>query len=118
MTTNQVVVVPYPGRGHINPMLNLCNLLSSGINHKHNHTFFTIVITKEWLGLINPEPDQINIWFVTIPNVLPCERNRGSDMLAFLTTVNTKMGDPFEEMLDKMEVPVKLIIADATMNWP
>ena len=119
MTTNQVVVVPYPGRGHINPMLNLCNLLSSRINHKPDHTtFFTIVLTEEWLGLINPEPDQVNIRFVSIPNVLPSERNRGSDMPAFLTAVNTKMGDPFEEMLDKMEVPVKLIIFDATMNWP
>ncbi|PWA54836.1 UDP-glucuronosyl/UDP-glucosyltransferase [Artemisia annua] len=119
MNTNQVVVVPYPGRGHINPMLNLCNLLSSRINHKPDHTtFFTIVLTEEWLGLINPEPDQVNIRFVSIPNVLPSERNRGSDMLAFLTAVNTKMGDPFEEMLDKTEVPVKLIIFDATMNWP
>ncbi|XP_076921811.1 UDP-glycosyltransferase 87A1-like [Bidens hawaiensis] len=108
---NQVVVDPYPGRGHINPLLNLCRLLSSRLNHT---TTFTVVVTEEWLGLLNPEPEQDhNIRFVTIPNVLPSELN-----LAFMTAVQTKMERPFMEVLDRIESSVKLIIADAVMRWP
>ncbi|KAJ0794861.1 putative UDP-glucuronosyl/UDP-glucosyltransferase [Helianthus annuus] len=115
---NQVVVVPYPGRGHINPMLNLCRLLSSRLNRHSRTTIFTVVVTEEWLGFLNPDPDQDNIRFTTIPNVLPSELNRGSDMVGFLRAAQTKMEGPFVEVLDQTQFPVKLIIADATMRWP
>ncbi|KVI03801.1 UDP-glycosyltransferase 87A1-like [Cynara cardunculus var. scolymus] len=115
---NQVVMVPFPGRGHINPMLNLCNLLSSRVNEPNRTTVFTVVLTEEWLGLINPDLKQANVRFATIPNVLPSELHRGSNMIAFLTAVCTKMELPFEEVLDQMEIPVELIIADAHMYWP
>ncbi|KAI7741908.1 hypothetical protein M8C21_008890 [Ambrosia artemisiifolia] len=115
---NQVVVVPYPGRGHINPMLNLCHLLSSRLNRHNRTTIFTVVVTEEWLGFLNPDSKQDNIRFVTIPNVLPSELNRGSDMIGFLTAAQTKMERPFVELLDRIEFPVKLIIADVTMRWP
>ncbi|KAF5808268.1 putative 7-deoxyloganetin glucosyltransferase [Helianthus annuus] len=111
---NQVMVVPFPGRGHINPMLNLCNILSS---HSCT-TLFTVVVTEEWLGFLNPDPEQDNIRFATIPNVLPSELNRGSDVVGFLTAANTKMEGPFVEVLDQTEFPVTLIIADGTMGWP
>ncbi|XP_076893825.1 UDP-glycosyltransferase 87A1-like [Bidens hawaiensis] len=116
---NQVVVVPYPGRGHINPLLNLCRLLSSRLNRNNHTTIFTVVVTEEWLELLNPQPEQDrNIRFATIPNVLPSEVNRGSDVMAFMTAVQTKMKRPFMEVLDRIESPVKLIIADAVMRWP
>ncbi|PWA44916.1 UDP-glucuronosyl/UDP-glucosyltransferase [Artemisia annua] len=119
MARNQVVVVPYPGRGHINPLLNLCHLLSSKLNqNNYNTTIFSVVVTEEWLGFLNPDPVQTNVRFVTIPNVLPSELNRGSNLVSFINAVYNKMEGPFEEMLDKMEVKVDLIIADATMNWP
>nr|GEU98384.1 UDP-glycosyltransferase 87A1-like [Tanacetum cinerariifolium] len=119
MTTNQVVVVPYPGRGHINPLLNLCHLLSSKLNqHNHITTVFTVVVTEEWLGLLSQNAVQSNVHFVTIPNVLPSEHIRGSDMISFLTAVKNNMVGPFEDVLDKMETKVTLIIADATMMWP
>lgn len=119
MTTNQVVVVPYPGRGHINPSLNLCHLLSSKLNqNNHNTTVFTVVVTEEWLGLLSQNQVQSNVKFVTIPNVLPSEHNRGSDMVSFLTAVRNNMVVPFEEVLDKMEVKVTLIVADPIMMWP
>ncbi|KAL9996245.1 putative 7-deoxyloganetin glucosyltransferase [Helianthus debilis subsp. tardiflorus] len=111
---NQVMVVPFPGRGHINPMLNLCNRLSS----RSCTTIFTVVVTEEWLGFLNPDPEQDNIRFATIPNVLPSELNRGSDVVGFLTAVNTKMEGPFVEVLDQTEFPVTLIIADGAMGWP
>lgn len=115
---NQVVVVPYPGRGHINPLLNFSHLLSSRLNQLSRTTVFTIVVTEEWLGFINPDQKQANVRFATIPNVLPSELNRGSDIIAFLTAVKTKMEHPFEEVLDQMELPVSLIIADVSMLWP
>lgn len=102
-------------------MLNLCNSLSSQLNHHHHHTtVFTVVVTEEWLGFLNPNPvhDQTNIRFITIPNVIPSELNRGSDMIRFLTAVKTKMEGPFEEVLDRMVVPVGLIVADLSMTWP
>ncbi|KAK3138404.1 hypothetical protein QOZ80_5AG0368470 [Eleusine coracana subsp. coracana] len=43
-----VVAVPYPGRGHINAMLNLCRLLVS----RHDSISATVVVTEEWLGLL------------------------------------------------------------------
>ncbi|CAH1417895.1 unnamed protein product [Lactuca virosa] len=96
---NQVVVVPYPGRGHINPLLNFCHLLSSRLNQPNRTTVFTIVVTEEWLGIIDPDRKQANsnILFAAIPNVLPSELNRGSNMITFLTAVRTKMQPPFEE---------------------
>ncbi|KAK9048131.1 hypothetical protein SSX86_032906 [Deinandra increscens subsp. villosa] len=113
---NHVVVVPYPGRGHINPLLNLCRSLSSRLNHT---TVFTVVVTEEWLRFLDPDdPERENVRFATIPNVIPSELNRGSDMVTFLTAVQTKMERPFEEVLDRMVHPVKLIIADASMLWP
>ncbi|KAJ9543426.1 hypothetical protein OSB04_023133 [Centaurea solstitialis] len=117
---NQVVMIPFPGRGHINPMLNLSHLLSSLINHPNRTTVFTVIVTKEWLRLLNPDPNQPTVHFATIPNVLPSELHRGSNMIAFLTAICTKMKRPFEEVLDRMEteVPVNLIIADANMLWP
>ncbi|PWA44917.1 UDP-glucuronosyl/UDP-glucosyltransferase [Artemisia annua] len=119
MSTNQVVVVPYPGRGHINPLLNLCHLLTSKLNqHNYHTTIFTVVVTEEWLGFLSQNQVQSNVQFVTIPNVLPSEHNRGSDMITFLAAVKNNMKGPFEDVLDKMEVKVTLIVADATMMWP
>ncbi|KAL8213938.1 hypothetical protein R6Q57_003387 [Mikania cordata] len=115
---NHVVVVPYPSRGHINPLLNLCNSLSSRMNQQNRTTVFTVFVTEEWLGFLDPDPTNDIIRFATIPNVLPSERNRGSDMITFLTAVQTKMERPFTEALDRMELPVKFIIADVTMLWP
>ncbi|KAI3526501.1 hypothetical protein L1887_05757 [Cichorium endivia] len=115
---HQVVVVPYPGRGHINPLLNFCYFLSSRLNQHNQTSIFTVIVTEEWLGFIDPDLKHGNIRFATIPNVLPSELNRGSDMIAFLTAVKTKMERPFEEVLDQMELPAELIIADASMSWP
>ncbi|KAK1426933.1 hypothetical protein QVD17_15613 [Tagetes erecta] len=118
---NQVIVVPYPGRGHINPLLHLCNSLSSQLNHNNDTTIFTVIVTQEWLGFLNLDPDNnnSNIRFVTIPNVLPSELTRGSDMITFLTAVRTKMEQPFLDVLDRInDGSVKLIIADMHMLWP
>ncbi|KAJ0083792.1 hypothetical protein Patl1_31009 [Pistacia atlantica] len=108
-----VVAMPYPGRGHINPLMNLCKLL---VSRKQN-IIITFVVTEEWLGLIgsNPRPD--NIRFRTIPNVIPSERVRAQDFPGFYEAVMTKMEAPFEQLLDRLEPPVTAIIADLEVKF-
>ncbi|CAB4282123.1 unnamed protein product [Prunus armeniaca] len=108
-----VVAVPYPGRGHINPMTNLCKLLAS----RKNDIQITVVVTEEWLGFIGSNPKPNNISFRTIPNVLPSELVRGANYPAFYEAVMTKMEAPFEKLLDQIHPPVTAIIADIELLW-
>lgn len=108
-----VVAMPYPGRGHINPMMNLCKLLSS----RSDDILITVVVTEEWLSLIGSESKPANIRFVSIPNVVPSELVRAADLLGFLDAVWTKMEAPFERLLDRLEPPVTVIIADTLLSW-
>lgn len=114
-----VLAVPYPGRGHVNPMMNLCNLLLS--NQKDHNLFITFVVTEEWLGIIayhNPKfTSNYQIHFRTIPNVLPSELVRGNDFPGFYEAVMTKMEAPFEQLLDQIEPPVSLVMADTELLW-
>ncbi|KAL7201422.1 hypothetical protein ACSBR1_033174 [Camellia fascicularis] len=69
----------FPGRGIINPMMNLCYLIAS----RNHHIFITFAVTEEWLSFLsfNPKPD--NIHFATIPNVIPSEIFRDADFPDF-----------------------------------
>lgn len=110
-----VVAVPYPGRGHINPMMNLCKSI---VSH-HKEILITFVVTQEWqtlLGTDHQKPHH-NIRISTIPNVLPSELIRGSDFAGFYGAVMTKLEAPFEAFLDQIETPVTLIIADTELLW-
>ncbi|OIV89028.1 hypothetical protein TanjilG_24098 [Lupinus angustifolius] len=113
-----VVAVPYPGRGHINPMMNLCkSLLSSTSLHGHE-ILITFLVTQEWQTLIGTNHHMPhNIRICTIPNVLPSELTRGSDFAGFYEAVMTKMEAPFEAFLDQIETPVTVIIADTELLW-
>ncbi|KAL0436162.1 UNVERIFIED_CONTAM: UDP-glycosyltransferase 87A2 [Sesamum radiatum] len=113
LTACHVVAVPYPGRGHINPMMNLCKLLTSS----NPHLLVTFVITEEWLGFIGSEEKPPSIRFATIPNVLPSELARAVDMTSFVEATQTKMEEPFERLLDRLDAPVNIIIADTFLNW-
>ncbi|KAE8700801.1 UDP-glycosyltransferase 87A2 [Hibiscus syriacus] len=110
-----VVAVPYPGRGHVNPMMNLCKLLCSKIPN----ILITFVVTEEWLGFIFFDKKPFNVRFRTIPNVIPSELVRANDFPAFFAAVFTKMEAPFEDILDRLEVelPVTAIIADTYVPW-
>ncbi|EXB78535.1 UDP-glycosyltransferase 87A2 [Morus notabilis] len=112
-----VVAMPYPGRGHINPMMNICEEI---VSRKPHNILITFVVTEEWLGLIRPRnrPSMHdNIRFVTIPNVVPSEHDRSKDLDAFVEAVFRKMEGPFEELLDRIEVPVSAIVADSHLLW-
>ncbi|KAF7120809.1 hypothetical protein RHSIM_Rhsim13G0046300 [Rhododendron simsii] len=114
MATWHVVAMPYPGRGHINPMMNLCKLLSS---RRNDDILVTFVVTEEWLGLIGSETKPDCIRFATIPNVLPSELVRAADMVSFIEAILTKIEEPFEGILDRLEAPADVIVADTFLPW-
>ncbi|OMO82903.1 UDP-glucuronosyl/UDP-glucosyltransferase [Corchorus capsularis] len=111
-----VVAMPYPGRGHINPMLNLCKLIAS----KSNDILITFLLTEEWLGIFasesDPKPDDA-IRFCSIPNVLPSAMSRAANLFGFFEAVWTKMDAPFECFLDQLDPPATLIMADTLLFW-
>ncbi|KAL4600191.1 hypothetical protein ACB092_11G180100 [Castanea dentata] len=108
-TVCHVVAMPYPGRSHINAMMNLCKLMAS----KTADILIGFVVTEEWLGFISSEPKPpAKIRFATVPNCIPSEVSRGKDFPGFMNAVNTKMEVHFEELLDRLQQPVKAIVAD------
>ncbi|KAK4492197.1 hypothetical protein RD792_002996 [Penstemon davidsonii] len=108
-----VVAMPYPGRGHINPMLDLCTALAENIGE----ILVTFVVTEEWLGLIGSVSKPPNISFATIPNVVPSEKVRGDDNRGFAMAVMSKMEEPFDRLLGDLELKPAVIIAGAFLHW-
>ncbi|GLT26802.1 hypothetical protein SLA2020_018440 [Shorea laevis] len=76
-STCHLLALPYPGRGHINPMMNLCKLLCS----KKLDIVITFVVTQEWYGFIGSDSKPANVRFCTLPNVIPSELARAKDFL-------------------------------------
>ncbi|KAJ4725506.1 UDP-glycosyltransferase [Melia azedarach] len=110
-----VLALPYPGRGHVNPMMNICKLLVS----RQPDILITFVVTEEWHGFIGSQSKPDNVRFATLPNVIPSELVRGEDFSGFFEAVFTKMEAPFEKLLDRIDQqqPVSAIIADTYMAW-
>ncbi|KAH0997602.1 hypothetical protein GBA52_021466 [Prunus armeniaca] len=113
VTVSRVAAIPFPGRGHINPMMNLCKLLAS----KNPQLLITFVVTEEWRGFISSDPKPDNIRLASIPNVIPPERLKAADFPGFYEAVMTKMEAPFELLLDRLEPPVSAVIADIEVRW-
>lgn len=110
-----VAAIPFPGRGHINPMLSLCKILAS---RTHNQILITFVVTEEWLGYIGADPKPESIRFATISNVVPPERLKAADFPGFYEAVMAKMEAPFERLLDQLDPPVTAIIGCVELRWP
>ncbi|KAL3530932.1 hypothetical protein ACH5RR_010254 [Cinchona calisaya] len=112
-----IIAIPYPGRGHINPMMNLCKLIAS----TRPDILITFVVTEEWHKLLSSDPNEFppaNIQFGTIPNVLPSETSRGKNFSAFLEALFTEMGPEVESFLDRIEIPnPSLILSDTYLRW-
>ncbi|XP_010521994.1 PREDICTED: UDP-glycosyltransferase 87A1-like [Tarenaya hassleriana] len=113
--TRHVVAMPYPGRGHINPMMNLCKLLL----HRNPNLTVTFVVTEEWAGFIGSDPRPDSIRLATLPNVIPSELVRADDFIGFVDAVFTKLEEPFENLLDGLpgSPPPAAIIADTYVVW-
>ncbi|KAM5583094.1 hypothetical protein ABKV19_003153 [Rosa sericea] len=112
-TVCHVVAMPYPGRGHVNPMMNLCKVLAS----QNSKVLITFVVTEEWLSFIGSEPKPDNFVFATIPNVIPSELVRAAHMVAFFEALMTKMEAPFDLLVDRLEPPPSLIVGDTYLPW-
>ncbi|TXG74453.1 hypothetical protein EZV62_003032 [Acer yangbiense] len=80
-TVRHVVAMPYPGRSHINSMMNLCRLMISKTDDKL--ILITFVVTEEWLLLMRSESKLDNIYFASIPNVIPSEVGQAADINGF-----------------------------------
>ncbi|GJM92819.1 hypothetical protein PR202_ga09323 [Eleusine coracana subsp. coracana] len=118
--TRHVVAVPYPGRGHINPMLVVCRQLAAA----DSALTVTVVVTEEWhallasAGVVPSLPERVRL--ATITNVLPSERGRGADPIGFIEAVNAKMGEPVERLLDRLMLEQKkpeVIVVDTYLTW-
>ncbi|CAK9164156.1 unnamed protein product [Ilex paraguariensis] len=109
-----VVAIPYPGRGHINPMMNLCKLMAS----RRADILITFIVTEEWLGFLGSETKPANLRFGTIPNVIPSELVRDADFPGFLEATLTKLEAPVERLLDRLEPPKpSVVIYDTVLAW-
>ncbi|XP_042510094.1 UDP-glycosyltransferase 87A1-like isoform X2 [Macadamia integrifolia] len=118
-TSCHVVAMPYPGRGHINPMMNLCKLLASRSSggDDEGDIVITFVVTEEWLGFIGSDPKPANLRLRSIPNVIPSEKGRADNFAGFVEAVMTKVEGPFEELLDQLETPPTAMITDNYLTW-
>ena len=113
-TQCHVVAMPYPGHGHINPMMNLCKILALN----SNNILVTFVVTEEWLGFIGSGPKPDNICFASIPNVIQSSLVWVDDISSFIEATMTKLEVSFVRLLDQLEFPpVTVIIADTLLFW-
>ncbi|XWS74397.1 hypothetical protein CRYUN_Cryun02cG0211800 [Craigia yunnanensis] len=109
-----VLAVPFPSRGHINPMMNLCKSFLS----KNNDILVTFVVSEEWFGFISSEPKPDNIRFGTIPNDFTSELDRsGNYSPDFFEEVLRNMEAPLEQLIDRLEPPVTTIIYDTYLTF-
>ncbi|RWW73919.1 hypothetical protein BHE74_00018178 [Ensete ventricosum] len=109
-----VAVLPYPGRGHINPMIRLARRLAA------RGLLVTVVLTEEWLSLLSdsfPPPLSAAVRLRTIPDVIPSERGRGADFASFIQSVLVRMGGPVAALLAELDPPPDAIIADSMLPW-
>ncbi|KAL1816459.1 hypothetical protein DCAR_0520858 [Daucus carota subsp. sativus] len=110
----RAVAIAYPGRGHINPMMNFCIQLAS----KQPDWLITFVVTEEWLGFLSSETGlPPNISFGTIPNVLPSELVRAADHSGFYKAILTKMEEPVECLIRQLDSRPLVIIYDYFLSW-
>ncbi|KAL3376604.1 hypothetical protein AABB24_003173 [Solanum stoloniferum] len=110
-----ILAIPYPGRGHINPLMNLCKLIAA--TSTPNHLLqISFIVTEEWYSFLESDPKPDNIQFRTIPNIIPSEKDRSKDFLGFMKVVFTKMEAPVDRILDGLLKP-NVILADSFLPW-
>eukprot|EP01018_Ginkgo_biloba_P000401 Gb_07441 [translate_table: standard] len=114
-----VVAIPYPGQGHINPMMQLCKKLAT-----RPGMIITFVLTHSWHTQITINAQfrlSSNIRIAEIADVIPSESDRWANFKEFLKAVATKMEAPVEDLIEKslnQELPpISCIIADLFLPW-
>lgn len=96
------VVVPYPAQGHINPCMQLAKQLAlqgytiTFVNTEHNHA--RIVASQPQQAALLQE-EGFDIRFKHIPDGLPQDHNRMSDLGILSHAIDTHMPSPFEALV-------------------
>ncbi|KAK3189267.1 hypothetical protein Dsin_028828 [Dipteronia sinensis] len=96
--------------------MNLCKLLAS----KKPDLLITFVTEETYTssGNANFPP---NIRFSYLPNnIIPSVESRAADVFSFRRAITTKLGAPFEEILDSFTQtthPVTTILTDFSLSW-
>ncbi|XP_031112187.1 UDP-glycosyltransferase 87A2-like [Ipomoea triloba] len=110
-----IVAIPFPGRGHVNPLLNLCKIIAMA----RPEFLITFVVTEEWLGFLSSDYDDDakpeNLRFGAIHNVIPSELIRAKVYTDFQEAVYTEMEAPVDRLLDSLAASV--IIYDLLLWW-
>lgn len=127
MADVHALMVPFPGQGHINPMMHLAKKLSSkGIA-------VTFVLTKSWHTIIasayatagggdafaHAQSLGLNIRLECIPDCLPSEFDRASNLSEFFRSI-AKMEAPVEHLIQTLKqkgVHISCIVADTFLPW-
>ncbi|KAJ0047244.1 hypothetical protein Pint_06402 [Pistacia integerrima] len=109
----RVILFPMPLQGHITPMLQLANILyDKGLS-------ITIIHTN----LNSPNASNYpHFNFYSIPDGLSEDEASTSDYIAFMTLLNVKCVEPFQQCLAKLlsnveEQPVACLITDAMLHF-
>ncbi|GLJ06462.1 hypothetical protein SUGI_0039810 [Cryptomeria japonica] len=116
------IFVPYPGRGHINPMMHLATKLAS---HGLSLTF---VLTETWHKIITQAEDDffsharklgLDIRAGLIPDCVVGESQRWANMAAFflsLSNMEAHVSDLISD-LNRSGVTLSCIVADTALSW-
>ncbi|KAG2394953.1 hypothetical protein LR48_Vigan09g130900 [Vigna angularis] len=104
-----VVVLPYPSQGHINPMINLSNILVS----QNSDILVTFLVTHHCFSRITSNAKPHNITFAALPDLHPS----ADTFEATIHAVMTQMEGPLQSLLDRLHPPPTLLICDAFLSW-
>ncbi|GLJ20514.1 hypothetical protein SUGI_0373400 [Cryptomeria japonica] len=112
------LVVPYPGRGHLNPMMHLAlKLASHGIS-------VTFVLTESWHKIItqadeDPLNHTSNLQAALIPDCVVGESQRGENFIEFFHSLSNMEAHVAHLLtnLNSSEKPVTCIVADIFLKW-
>ncbi|GLJ20524.1 hypothetical protein SUGI_0373500 [Cryptomeria japonica] len=112
------VLVPFPSRGHVNPMMHLAlKLASQGIS-------VTFVLTELWRKIIsqndeNPFSQAPNLQAALIPDCVVDESQRWADMVAFIRSLSD-IEVHVAQLLTNLKhsgTPATCIVADVFLRW-
>ncbi|XP_021814937.1 UDP-glycosyltransferase 76B1-like [Prunus avium] len=108
----RLILFPMPLQGHLNPMLELANLL--------HHKGFSITIIHTQFNSLNPSTYP-HFTFHSIPVALSQAEASTSDILAFISLLNVKCSEPFRECLARLlsdnQEPVACLISDLLFHF-
>lgn len=105
----QLVLFPFPFQGHINPMIQLANILYS--------KGFSITIVHTQFNSLNPS-ECPHFSFRSIQDGLSESEASSSDLIGLVSNLNVKCANPFRECLIKLlsdvsKEPICCLITDA-----